>query len=274
MVGLVNKNLFFFVVLPIAIAALVVGTVSSGLIRNAFPSYAGIYPYLGEKELDSGIADRILALAERLSGGGGATCTSTVSTDGSTGYVDCGKVFRDTIAFPRPGGEELNLSFYVGRPRSFRKVWSRTIEAIFTLPNSVTQGIYRVPGTETYFFRIVPGLPICLEIERSERSRTDVLVLVKIRINGREIVFPKTPGITYWIGGIYRYDRQCFDVVWSTFSNLAKGNLNWESYKPLMNLRNRVGITYLVELYVDETLLNRSMVINISIGPPYVHIHR
>lgn len=191
----------------------------------------------------------------------------------SVGYVRC-EMFSEWIVFPRPGGEKLELGFYAGGLRDFRKVWSKTIEATFALPNNITQGVYRVPGTDTYYFRVTPGLPICLEIKRLEKSRIDVLVVIRMWINGREIKFVNRPGITYWIGGIYSYDKQCFDIVWMSFNQLAEGNLEWETYKPLMDLRGSVNITYLVELYVDKPLLSKNMTINIVVGPPYIHVHK
>ncbi len=59
-----------------------------------------------------------------------------------------------------------------------------------------------------------------------------------------------------------------------SFNQLAKGNLEWESYKPLMDLRDPVNVTYLVELYVDKPLLDKNMTISIAVGPPYIHVRR
>ena len=272
MIRVSKPKLFFYAFLPVAAALLIAIVIFGSLAHNVFLSRVGLYPYLGERDLDSGIADKMIELAREYSVDGSAICISAISMDSSVGYIDC-KFFRETIVFPRSGGEKLELGFYAGEPRDFRKVWSRTIEATFTLPD-ITQGVYRVPGTSTYYFKVTPGLPICLEIKRSERNRTDVLVLIKMWINGKELVFPKTPGITYWIGGVYSYDKQCFDAVWMTFNQLAKGNLEWESYKPLMGMIDPVNITYLVELYVDKPLLSKNMTINIAIEPPYIQIHR
>jgi hypothetical protein len=257
----------------VAAALLIAIVIFGSLAHNVFLNCVGLYPYLGERNLDSGIADKIFRLVREYSVDGNAICSPVISTNSSVGYVRC-KMFSETIVFPRPGGEKLELGFYAGGLRDFRKVWSRTIEATFVLPNNITQGVYRVPGTDTYYFRVAPGLPICLEIKRSEKGPTDVLVLIRVWINGREIRFANSPGITYWIGGVYSYDRRCFDVVWMSFNQLAKGNLEWETYKPLMDMRSSVNITYLVELYVDKPLLSKNMTISITVGPPYIHVHK
>jgi len=273
MIRVSKPKLFFYAFLPVAVVLLIAIVIFGSLAHNVFLNRVGIYPYLGERDLDSDIADKMIELVREYSVDGNAPCSPVISTDSSVGYIDC-KFSRETIVFPRAGGEKLELGFYVGEPRDFRKVWSKTIEATFTLPNNITQGVYRVPGTGTYYFRATPGLPICLEIKRSEKNYTDVLVLIRMWINGREVKFVKRPGITYWIGGIYSYDKQCFDVVWMSFNQLARGNLEWETYKPLMDLRGSVNVTYLVELYVDKPLLDKNMTINIAIGPPYIQIHR
>ena len=272
MVRVSKPKLFFYAFLPVVAALLIAIVIFGSLAHNVFLSRVGLYPYLGERDLDSDIADKMIELAREYSVDGNATCSPVISADSSVGHIDC-KFFRETIVFPKSGGEKLELGFYAGEPRDFRKIWSKTIEATFALPD-ITQGVYRVPGTGTYYFKVTPGLSVCLEIKRLEKNRTDVLVLIKMWINGIEVKFMKRPGITYWIGGIYSYDKQCFDVVWMSFNQLAKGNLEWETYKPLMDLRGSVNVTYLVELYVDKPLLGKNMTIGIAVGPPYIHVHK
>jgi len=271
MIRVSKPKLFFYAFLLVATAFLIAIVIFGNLAHNVFLNRVGIHPYLGERDLDSGIADKMIELAREYSVDGSATCSPVISADSSVGYIDC-KFFRETIVFPRAGGEKLELGFYTGEPRDFRKVWSRAIEATFTLPD-ITQGVYRVPGTDTYYFKVTPGLPICLEIKRLEKNYTDVLVLIKMWINGKEVVFPKTRVSPTGLG-VSIATINTASMLYGCRLQLARGNLEWETYKPLMDLRGSVNITYLVELYVDKPLLGKNMTIGIAVGPPYIHVHK
>jgi len=59
-----------------------------------------------------------------------------------------------------------------------------------------------------------------------------------------------------------------------SFNELAKGNLEWGTYRLLMDLRGYVNITYLVELYVDKSLLSKNMTMGIAVEPTYIHVRK
>jgi len=272
MVGSESKLFFYTLLLIVAVPLIAIAVLV--VSPYVFPNRIGLYPYLGERDIDPvSAAGKVLELAQKYWEHGadvGTLCGLVVSAGRSVAYVSC-EMFSETIVFPRSGGEKLELGIYVGTPRDFRKVWGKTVKASFTLPNDIIQGVYRVPGTDTYYFRVAPGLPICLEIEQLEKNHTDVLVLIRVWINGREIKHLKEPGIVFWISDTHKL---CFDAVSMSLNSVARGNLEWETYKPLMDLKGSVNITYLVELYVDKSLLDKNMTINIAIGPPYIQIHK
>ena len=235
--------------------------------------YIGFYPYLGERDLDIKVIDKIIEISKSFAISGSNLCNSTISVSDSDVYVIC-KFFKDRIEFPRLGGEKLKLSIYPQKISEFRKVWNKTITIMVNLPEDIHQGVYKIPNTNSYFFRISPGLPICLRISNPTGERVDIVVLIELNINNEKVVFKEVPGIIYHIGGVFKEEIECFDTVWAAFHNLARGNLEWDAYKPLMKLRGLVSITYVVEVYVDRMLLGKNLKIDMSIGPPYVVIRK
>lgn len=104
-----------------------------------------------------------------------------------------------------------------------------------------------------------------------EDEDASILVLVKVYINGEEVRFDVLPGIIYETTIVH---PQCFDTVSAAFKSLTRGNLEWEAYKPLMSIKERTEVTYVVEIYVDRPLLSKNATIYISIRPPYIAIHQ
>jgi len=197
-------------------------------------------------------------------------CVSMISHGDAVAYVDC-KMIKNRVILTKRYGEKLSLPVYPDKVRDFRKVWNYTVHTVFNLPNNIVQGVYRYHGTDTYHFAIQPGLPICIKINNTEGIDLSILILMKIYINGEEIKYKKLPGAIYQKETDY---AECFDIVRASFAQLARGNLKWKTYKPLMKLKRRTEITYVIELYADKPLLGKNMIVEITIGPPYIAIQK
>lgn len=236
------------------------------------PAYVGLYPYLGEKELELRASSEILGILWNQWKVGSDTvsidtlCNRTLRVEDSVAYIGC-SVARDSIVFPRAGGERLELPAYVQGHTDLRKVWSTSVNMSISL-GAVVQGVYKRSGFDSYYFRVVPGLPICVRIRSLEELHPEVTVKVNLEINGEPVELEKVPGFTISIG----VRSLCFDST-NFLLNLASKDLEWKGFKPLMNLREGVNnISFVIEVYMDSYLLDKEFAVDILVGPPYVEI--
>jgi len=242
------------------------------LLYGLRPVYVGLYPYLGEKDLSLRASSEILDTlwGQWKAGSGNVSidelCNRTLRTRDSAAYVGC-SIVRDSIVFPRAGGERLELPAYIQGHTDLRKVWSASINMSVSL-GAVVQGVYKVPGFDSYYFRVVPGLPVCVRIRSSGELRPKVAVKVNLEINGEPVEPEKVPGFIVSIG----VSSLCFDST-GFLRNLASKDLEWKGFKPLMNLREGVNnFSFHVEVYADSNLLDKEFAVDILVGPPYVEI--
>ncbi len=70
---------FLYVVIPVVIGLLITVIAFGSLAHNVFLSRVGLYPYLGERDLDSDIADKIIELVREYSVDGNAICSPVIS---------------------------------------------------------------------------------------------------------------------------------------------------------------------------------------------------
>jgi len=241
--------------------------------RSVRPAYVGLYPYLGEKELNNSASSEILNILWNQWKAGrssdiniNALCNRTLRVGDSAAYVDC-SVVGDSIVFPRAGGERLELPAYIQGHTDLRKVWSAGINMSVSL-GVVVQGVYKVPGFDSYYFRAVPGLPICVRIRSPEELHPVVTVKVNLEINGEPVEPEKVPGFIVMVG----VSSICFDST-GFLRNLNSKDLEWRGFKPLMNLREGINnFSFRVEVYADSDLLDKEFAVDILVGPPYVEI--
>ncbi|MEM1610104.1 MAG: hypothetical protein QXQ57_00475 [Sulfolobales archaeon] len=239
-----------------------------------FPmGYVGLYPYLGEGSGVGEAADRVFDFAVNrfLKRGDMHSCSSRVDSRDSIAYVYCFTV-DEKITLPMSSNEKLEMTYYLNKIRDFRRIWNYSIHVTFHLSEDVVQGVYKSRGFDSYYFAAFPGLPICTKSEGLEEIKeARLLTLVKVYINGEEVKFRILPGMIYESDIKY---PQCFDIVSMSFRGLASGNLREEAYKPLMSIKRETEVTYVVEIYVDEQLLDKNATIYVSIGPPYIIINQ
>jgi len=242
------------------------------LLYGLQPVYVGLYPYLGEKDLSLSASSEILdTLWGQWKAGSSnvsidALCNRTLRVGDSAAYVGC-SIVGGSIVFPRAGGERLELPAYIQGHTDLRKVWSTSINMSASL-GALVQGVYKVPGFDSYYFRVVPGLPICVRIRSSEELHPVVTVKVGLEINGEPVELEKVPGFIVSVG----VSSICFDST-GFLRNLGSKNLEWKGFKLLMNLREGVNnFSFRVEVYVDSDLLDKEFAVDILVGPPYVEI--
>jgi len=126
--------------------------------------------------------------------------------------------------FPRAGGERLELPAYIQGHTDLKRVWSTSINMSVSL-GALVQGVYKMPGFDSYYFRVIPGLPICVRIRSPEELHSVVTMKVNLEINGEPVESEKVPGFIISIG----VSSLCFDST-SFLRNLNSKNLEWRGF--------------------------------------------
>jgi len=117
------------------------------LLYGLQPVYVGLYPYLGGKELNLSASSEILSIlwGQWKSGSSNISidtiCNRTLRVGDSAAYVGC-SIVRDSIVFPRAGGERLELPAYIQGHTDLRNVWSTDINMSVSL-GVLVQGVYK-----------------------------------------------------------------------------------------------------------------------------------
>jgi len=189
------------------------------------------------------------------------------------------KIVKDKIIFPRSSAERLELKVYPRRAAEYMKVWNTTITVTFNLPQDVVQGVYRVPNTVSYYFKVSPGLLVYLKLHSPANESFDdlkILVTIRLSINGEELVpNPSDPRMKFFIDCITLPHDEWFwfDIIYMGLHRMLKGNLEMEGLKPLLKLKGTINVKYIVEVYVEKPLLDKEFSLEISVGPPYIVEH-
>ncbi|RLG82272.1 MAG: hypothetical protein DRO40_08145 [Thermoprotei archaeon] len=242
------------------------------IFNNFLQPKVGMYSYLGEKRSFDEAHSQAFKFFSNIAKGR-KNCTKgsqlVFYSNDSKVYAICNYIYTE-ITFPREGGEKLELPFYIGRVRDYRKVWSTVINAIIRIPEAMEQGVYKSPNVDNYYFKIVPMLPLCITFHNPANEYIDVKLAFTLYINNAEIK-PYGNPITFGFDGKWHNITMCFDIISESFSSLTEEMLleKGHEFKNLTKLSNEViNLTYHIELYANKEILNKSFTIKIFTGLP------